>query len=151
MAGTATSKTNVAPRETTVRQVIIEHQKLIDDLETLRAATAGAILTGSATYDAPSLVDAAGVTTTVTVTGAALGDFVLVSLSVDLAGITVTGYVSAADTVSVRVQNESGGTVDLASATLRALVFKRTAFVAVAAAALTAAKIANQNGVVIIE
>lgn len=151
MAGSPASKANVAPRETTVRQVIIEHQKVIDDLETLRAATAGAILTGSATYDAPSLVDAAGATTTVTVTGAALGDFVLVSLSVDIAGITITGYVSAADTVSVRVQNESGGTVDLASATLRALVFKRSAFVAVAAAALTAAKVANSQGTVITE
>lgn len=82
-------------------------------------------LEGSATYDAASLIDGAGATTTVTVTGAALGDYVVgVSHGVDLAGITVTGYVSAADTVSVRFQNESGGTLDLASATLRALVRK---------------------------
>lgn len=85
-------------------------------------------LTGSATYDAASLNDGAGATTTVTVTGAALGDFVLVSHGVDVAGITVTGYVSAADTVSVRFQNESGGTVDLASSTLRALVLPRASF-----------------------
>jgi hypothetical protein len=83
-------------------------------------------LSGSATYDAGSLVDAAGVTTTVTVTGAALGDFAMASLGVDLAGITVTAYVSAANTVSVRLQNESGGTIDLASTTLRARVFKAT-------------------------
>lgn len=74
-------------------------------------------LTGSATIDVTSLVDAAGATSTVTVTGAVLGDFALVSHGVDLAGITTTAYVSAADTVSVRFQNESGGTVDLASAT----------------------------------
>lgn len=80
-------------------------------------------LTGSATYDTASLNDAAGATTTVTVTGAVLGDFVVgVSFGVDLQGITVTAYVSAADTVSVRIQNESGGTLDLASTTIRALV-----------------------------
>lgn len=83
-------------------------------------------LQGSATYDTASLADGAGATTTVTVTGAALGDFVLVSLGVDVAGISVTGYVSAADTVSVRIQNESGGTLDLASTTVRARVLPKT-------------------------
>lgn len=83
----------------------------------------GGLLYGYATYDAASLADAAGATTTVDVQGAVLGDFVVsVSLDVDAAGITVTGYVSAANTVSVRLQNESAGTVNLASATLRVLV-----------------------------
>ncbi len=83
----------------------------------------GDCLSGSATYDPPSLVDGAGATTTVTVTGAALGDYVEgVSFSNDLQGITVTAWVSAADTVSVRFQNESGGTLDLSSGTLRARV-----------------------------
>ncbi len=79
------------------------------------------ILRGSATYDPPNLVDGAGATTTVTVTGAALGDYVEgVSFSNDLQGITVTAWVSAPDAVSVRFQNESGGTLDLPSGTLRA-------------------------------
>lgn len=82
-----------------------------------------ATLTGSATYDPASLADGAGATTTVTVTGAALGDFALASFSLDLQGITLTAYVSAPDTVSVRFQNESGGTLDLGSGTLRARVF----------------------------
>lgn len=82
-------------------------------------------LSGFATYDPPSLVDGAGATTTLTVTGAALGDAVTgVSFSLDLQGIIVTGWVSAANTVSVRFQNESGGTLDLASGTLRARVQK---------------------------
>lgn len=81
------------------------------------------IMYGSKTYNAGSLIDGAGETTTVTVNGAALGDVVMgVSLGVDVAGITVTGYVSAANVVSVRLQNESGGTLDLASTTLRVLV-----------------------------
>lgn len=87
-----------------------------------------AFLRGSATYDAASLVDGAGATSTITVTGAALGDLVVVSAGVDLQGITLTAYVSAADTVSFRLQNESGGTLDLASTTFRALVFKRSSF-----------------------
>jgi hypothetical protein len=82
------------------------------------------LLEGSATYDPPSLVDGAGTSTTVTVTGAALGDFAEASFSRDLQGITVTAWVSAADTVSVRFQNETGGPIDLASGTLRARIRK---------------------------
>lgn len=79
-------------------------------------------LRNNATYDPGSLADGAGVTTTVTVTGAALGDFAQASFSLDLQGITVTAWVSAANTVSVRFQNESGGVLDLASGTLRVRV-----------------------------
>lgn len=102
---------------------------LQDDVAALRA-TLGGILTGSATYDAASLVDGAGATTTITVTGAVLGDFANVSHGVDLQGMTVTAYVSAADTVAVRFQNESGGTLDLASSTLRVLVMPKATFTA---------------------
>jgi hypothetical protein len=45
-----------------------------------------------------------------------------VSFAVSEAGLTVTGYVSAADVVSIRVQNESGSTVDLASCKIRIVV-----------------------------
>jgi hypothetical protein len=81
-----------------------------------------------ATLDADSLVDGAGDTDTVTVPGVALGDMVLsASLAVDVAGLIVTAYVSAANTVSIRFQNETGGTVDLASATLRLVVVRSLA------------------------
>lgn len=123
-----------------------QHNKLVDDVETLRAATAGGYLTGSATYDPASLVDGAGATTTVTVTGAALGDFALASFSLDLQGIMLTAYVSAANTVACRFQNETGGTLDLASGTLRAFVRQQAATAAVAAATLTAAKIGDHTG-----
>ena len=42
----------------------------------------------------------------------------------DLQGITLTAWVSAADTVSVRFQNESGGALDLASGTIRVMARK---------------------------
>lgn len=73
---------------------------------------------GSATYDPANLADGAGVTTTVTVTGAALGDIAEASFSLDLQGILLTAWVSAANTVSVRFQNETGGAIDLASGTI---------------------------------
>jgi hypothetical protein len=56
------------------------------------------------------------------ITDAALGDFVQVSFSLDLQDMVLTGYVSAADTVEYRLQNESTGTVDLASGTIRVRV-----------------------------
>lgn len=77
-----------------------------------------------ATINPGNLADAAGENDTVTVTGAKIGDIVLVGLGVDAAGITITGYVSAANTVTVRVQNESGGAVDLASSTCNIVVLR---------------------------
>jgi hypothetical protein len=109
---------------------------LLADITAIRAVLGG-VLSGSTTLDVASLADGAGATSTITVTGAALGDFVLVSLGVDLQGISVTGYVSAADTVSVRVQNESGGTLDLASTTVRARVIPQASFAAPAALTTT--------------
>lgn len=81
-------------------------------------------IAGMATYDPPSLADGAGTTTTVTATGAALGDFASATFSLDLQGITLSAWVSAANTVSVRFQNESGGVLDLGSGTLRVRVTK---------------------------
>lgn len=81
-----------------------------------------------ATLDADSLDDGAGDTDTVTVPGVALGDMVLsASLAVDVAGLIVTAYVSAANTVSIRFQNETGGSVNLASSTLRLVVVRSLA------------------------
>lgn len=82
---------------------------------------------GSATYDPASLADGIGVTTTVPVIGATLGDFAVASFSNDLQGITVSAWVSSNNVVGVRFQNETGGTIDLASGTLRAVVVKRNA------------------------
>ena len=62
-------------------------------------------------------------TTTVTVSGAALGDFVLCSFSLALSGLMLNGYVSAANTVTVVLFNPTGASVDLASGTVKVLVF----------------------------
>ena len=79
----------------------------------------------SATLDASSLADGAGETNTIAVAGVRLGDIVFnVSLGVDVSGISITPYVSAANVVSIRFQNESGGTLDLASTTVRCVVVR---------------------------
>ena len=84
------------------------------------------VLTGSVAFNPASAADGAGETsTTITVTGAALGDLVTVSFSLDLQGILLTGYVSAANTVTCRFQNETGGPIDLTSGTLRARVLSQ--------------------------
>lgn len=83
------------------------------------------VFTFTGTVDVASLVDAAGASQTFTVTGVdpAQNDMVIGrSLNLSTQGITVTADVTAVDTVTVRFQNESGGTIDLASATIMLLV-----------------------------
>jgi hypothetical protein len=82
---------------------------------------------GSETKDWGSLVDGAGASEDVSVEGAALGDFCIASMSVDVVDIVVTCNVTAAGVATVRLQNETTGTVDLASGTLRVIVFKKPA------------------------
>jgi hypothetical protein len=88
------------------------------------ALLAPRLLEASVTYDPPSLAAGEGVTTTLTVTGATLGDYARASFSLDLRGITLTAWVSAVDTVRVRFQNSTTGAVDLGSGTLRVRVEK---------------------------
>lgn len=80
----------------------------------------GSRMSGSKSYDAPAVATGASVSTTVAVTGALLGDQVTaVSLGVDTTGLTVTGAVTATDTVTVTIVNVSGGSINLAAATLK--------------------------------
>lgn len=80
---------------------------------------------GSLVWNPGNLADGAGETSTgITVTGAAFTDFVLVGAPYDLQGITCTAYVSASDTVKIRLQNESGGAIDLASGTWKVRVLQ---------------------------
>ena len=70
-----------------------------------------------------SIADAAQAVDQQTITGAALGDHVVVTAVIDNAGLRFWGYVSAADTVEVVASNLSGGAVDLASATFNIKVY----------------------------
>lgn len=80
--------------------------------------------TATATWDPASIAAAAQATTTVTVTGARLGDTAMASFSLDLQGMQMTAYVSAANTVTVVLRNGTAAAIDLASGTLRATVLR---------------------------
>lgn len=83
-------------------------------------------LNGSEVYDAGSIADGDEEVGEITVTGAALGDFVLASLSIDVADLAITAAVTAANTVTYQLLNNTGGAIDLASATVYVRVIPRT-------------------------
>lgn len=76
----------------------------------------------SATWNPASTLDGNEDATTVTVPGAKLGDFALASFSLDVADLVLDANVTAANTVTVVVANNTGGTIDLGSGTLRVKV-----------------------------
>ena len=82
------------------------------------------VLVGSATWDAASIADGDELATNITIAGAELGDFVLVSLSIDVADLLLIANVTAANTVTAILANNTGGSVNLASATVNVLVIK---------------------------
>ena len=83
-------------------------------------------LTGSATLNFPSTLTMLSADLTITVTGAALSD--VVSLGVPNAAVNAntsySAWVSAANTVTVRFNNYSSGTVDPASGLFKVFVTK---------------------------
>lgn len=95
---------------------------------TSRIRSETSIVFGQATYDPPSLAAGAiGSPTTVTATGAALGDPIEnLSFSLDTQGVEFLARVSAANTVTIIPRNPTAGTIDLASGTLRVQVRRRT-------------------------
>ena len=83
-----------------------------------------AYLQGSETKDWGSISDGDEAAEEVTVTGAALGDFAVATMSIDVTDLVITASVTAANTVTVILSNETGGAIDLGSGTLSVKVFK---------------------------
>lgn len=90
--------------------------------------SAEALRDGSATADVGSIAAGGSAFVNVTVTGAAVGDRVdFVAASIDLGDdITLSGRVSATDTVRVKLTNTGASAVDPASCTYTARVEKKT-------------------------
>jgi hypothetical protein len=83
------------------------------------------ILSATATLDFGSIGSNGTETLTITVTGAVAGDSVFLGCPAGLdAGLVFCASVTAADTVTVRMHNSSGGSVDPASGTFRATVIR---------------------------
>jgi hypothetical protein len=82
------------------------------------------VLTGSTTWDAASIATAAEEAKDITVAGASLGDLVSAIPSIDVTDLVVSATVTAEDTVTVVLANNTGGAVDLASMTMSVVVDK---------------------------
>ena len=67
----------------------------------------------SATKDWGSIDDGNEEVEEITVTGAALGDFARVSFTLDVADLELSAQVTAANTVTVSLSNNTGGAIDL--------------------------------------
>jgi len=80
---------------------------------------------GSATWNPASIADGDEEAKEVTVTGAILGDFALASFSLDVTDLTLDAQVTASDTVTCILANNTGGAIDLAEGTLNVIVFRK--------------------------
>lgn len=76
------------------------------------------MLCGSAVWAVSSIADGDEEAKEVTITGAALGDYVLASLSVDIADLVLNAQVTAANTITCILANNTGGAIDLADTTV---------------------------------
>lgn len=86
-------------------------------------ATISKVLSGSASLNFGSISAAAQEDLTITVTGAATGDEVIMALPASpAAGIVFNAFVSAANTVTVRATNITASAVDPAAATYGVIV-----------------------------
>lgn len=91
------------------------HAKLIED-----------DIVGSDTWDPASIANGAKASTAVTVTGAKITDYATASFSLDLTGLVLDAEVTAANTVTCVLANNTGGAVDLGSGTIYVRVYRRT-------------------------
>lgn len=101
-------------------------EDLVDVFVSIPAGVRGMItyFSSSKTWDPASVNDGATVTTTLTVTGAATGDHVVVTRPAALdAGLVVDGHVSAANTVTLTITNASGGAINAAELVYPVIVF----------------------------
>ena len=68
-------------------------------------------LRGSATYTGGAVADGSFTAQDITVSAAALGDWVMVSFSADITDLQLDAQVTAADTVTVTFYNQTGASV----------------------------------------
>lgn len=77
----------------------------------------------SAAWSPGSVTNGTQVTQNITVSGAALGDYVEISVSVDLQAQILTAYVSAVNTVTAVLRNDTAAPINLGAITLFARTY----------------------------
>jgi hypothetical protein len=104
----------------------------VSTLDATVSTLSGKFLRGSFTMSLTSLATVASSSFTVTVTGAAVGDSVIVNpgdqfgtSTADQGRLSYVAYVSAANTVTVTIRNASAATAALSASTWQVLVIKQ--------------------------
>lgn len=125
--GTVAANKDSTPAITSIgSEKILVQDQTTGQFKNIAAANVNIGLAGSATLDFPSTSAQTSSDLTITVTGAAAGD--LVVLGVDNASVAAnssyTAWVSASNTVTVRFNNYSTGAIDPASGTFKARILK---------------------------
>jgi len=86
-------------------------------------ATLTKVLSGSASLNFPPIATTASADLTITVTGAAVGNSVVMALpAAPAAGLVFNAFVSATDTVTIRASNITALSVDAGAATYGVIV-----------------------------
>jgi hypothetical protein len=86
-------------------------------------STVTKVLSGSASLNFGSIASVEQADLTITVTGAAVGDEVILALpAAPTAGLVFNAFVSAANTVTIRASNITAGAIDPAAATYGVIV-----------------------------
>ena len=83
-------------------------------------------LTGSATWNPGNIAVNSLEAKDITITGAQLGDYAQASFSLDVSDLILSADVTAENTVTVILTNNSGGAVDLGEGTVYVRVVQRT-------------------------
>jgi len=83
------------------------------------------ILTSSDVIDFGGIDDGNEEVKTITLTGVVAGDFVMTQTAQNLQGLTLTAQSKANNEVAITIANNTGGTIDLPSATFRTIVYPK--------------------------
>jgi hypothetical protein len=124
MAGTARSYFQ-NPANPILDDIMLNINNVVWDLSQLREGFSE--VQAQAAWDPASIAAGAAEEKDVTATGAALGDYAQASMSIDLAGLQITAYVSATDTITAVLHNPTASPIDLGSGTLRVRSGRQTA------------------------
>jgi len=95
-----------------------------NELYSVNPSRFGLTLTATTTYDPPSLTSGAFAFTDVTVTGAAIGDRVEATFSLNQDGVIFTGYVRVANSCRIYLENKDASTKDIGSGDLTVKVYR---------------------------
>jgi hypothetical protein len=83
------------------------------------------VVNATITFDPPAIATLTGAdSSAITVTGAALGDRVLLFPPYDTAGLIIYGRVSAANQIKITMYNPTGASIDLASGSWKVKVLR---------------------------